>query len=56
MKFLIYTGLTIGSIIGGWLGSLIDHDPLFGPVSLIGGTIGSFIGIWAGYKIAKHYL
>jgi uncharacterized membrane protein YeaQ/YmgE (transglycosylase-associated protein family) len=56
MKLLIYTGLTVGSIVGAWLGSLIDHDPLFGPWSILGGAIGSIVGIWVGYKIAKNYL
>jgi hypothetical protein len=56
MKLLVYTGLTVGSVIGTWLGSFIDHDPLFGPWSLLGGTIGALVGIWAGYKIAKNYL
>jgi len=56
MKTLIWVGITIGGIVGAWLGSLIDHDPLFGPWSLLGGTIGSFVGIWVGYKIGKNYL
>jgi uncharacterized membrane protein YfcA len=56
MKTLIWVGITIGSTLGAWLGSLIDHDPLFGPWSLLGGTIGSFVGIWVGYKIGKNYL
>ena len=56
MKTLIYISLTIGSIIGAWIGSLIDHDPLFGPWSLLIGAIGTIVGIWAGYKIGKNYL
>jgi uncharacterized membrane protein YeaQ/YmgE (transglycosylase-associated protein family) len=55
MKALIYIGLTIGSLLGGWLGSMIDHDPLFGPWSLLFSTVGALIGIWAGYKISKYY-
>jgi uncharacterized membrane protein YeaQ/YmgE (transglycosylase-associated protein family) len=56
MKTMIYIGITVGSTIGAWLGSLIDHDPILGPWSLLFGTIGSFVGIWVGYKIAKNYL
>lgn len=52
----MYVGLTIGSLVGGWLGSLIDHNPLFGPWSLLLGTLGAFVGIWAGYKIGKSYM
>jgi len=56
MKSLVYVGLTVGSLLGGWLGSLIDHNALFGPWSVLFGTIGAFGGIWAGYKIGKDYL
>jgi uncharacterized membrane protein YeaQ/YmgE (transglycosylase-associated protein family) len=56
MKTLIYSFLTIGTLVGTWLGSLIDHDPLFGPWSLLGSTIGALVGIWIGYRIGKRYL
>lgn len=56
MKFLIYTGMTIGSIVGTWLGSLIDHDPLLGLWSLTIGGIGAILGILIAYKIGKMYL
>ena len=55
MKLLIYGGLTVGSLLGGWLGGLFDHGNFLGGWSLLFGTIGSFVGIWVGYKIGKYY-
>jgi hypothetical protein len=55
MKAAIYISLTIGSIIGGWLGSLLDHGNFMGVWGIIGGLIGSVAGIWAGYKISTNY-
>jgi len=46
--------LTVGSLVGGWLGSLIDHNPLLGPWSFSLGTVGAFVGIWAGYQLGKR--
>ena len=53
MKKLIYLGVTVGGIAGGWLGSVLDKGNALGGWSLLGGAIGSFLGIWAGYKIGK---
>ncbi|HEX3568700.1 MAG TPA: hypothetical protein VHT70_03440 [Candidatus Saccharimonadales bacterium] len=55
MKAAIWIGATIGGLLGGWLGSLIDHSAL-GLWGLLFGTVGGIIGIWAGYKIGKNYL
>ena len=52
---MIYIGLTVGSILGGWLGSIPDHGNMFGIWGILGGIIGSFAGIWAGYKVGKSY-
>jgi hypothetical protein len=56
MKLLIYVGLTIGGLIGGWLGAALDHGNYFGAWSILLGAAGSIVGIWAGFKIAKNYL
>jgi hypothetical protein len=55
MKLAIWLSLTIGGLLGGWIGSLIDHSAL-GLWSIILGTAGSIAGIWVGYKIGKNYL
>ncbi len=46
----------MGSILGSWLGSLLDGGNFFRAWGIIGGTIGSLIGIWAGYKFAQNYM
>ncbi len=53
-KKLIYIGLTVGGIGGGYLGSLLDHGNALGLWSLFLGTIGGFVGIWAGYKLGNQ--
>lgn len=55
MKALIYIGLTLGSFLGTWLGSFIDHNALVGPWSFAFGTVGAFVGIWVGYKASKYF-
>ena len=53
---MIFIGITVGGIVGGWLGSLLDHGNGLGGWSILLSTLGSFAGIWAGYKAAKNYL
>lgn len=52
-KTLIYIGIAVGGLIGGWLGSMLDHGNPFGAWGIILGTVGSFAGIWAGYKLGQ---
>jgi hypothetical protein len=56
MKLFIFLGVTIGGILGGWLGSMLDHGNGLGGWSILLSTIGSFAGIWVGYKAARNYL
>jgi len=52
MKSLIWIGITIGGLVGGWIGTTLDHGNGLGGWSLLLGTVGSFVGLWVGYKIA----
>lgn len=52
-KTLIYIGILVGGLLGGWLGSLLDGGDIFGVWGIILGTLGSFAGIWAGYKLGS---
>lgn len=53
MKSLIFLGITIGGLIGGWLGSMLDHGNSLGGWSLLLGTVGSLAGIWAAVKFGQ---
>lgn len=55
MKLLIYTGLFAGSIVGSWLGALLDSGNWFGATSILLGAAGSLAGIWTGFKLGKKY-
>jgi hypothetical protein len=56
VKTAIGIGVTIGSILGGWLGSLLDHGNMLGLWGILLGGVGGIVGIWAGYKIYKNYI
>lgn len=55
MKLMIWIGITVGGIAGGWLGSLADGGNILGLWGIIGSTIGSLVGLWAGYKLSQYY-
>lgn len=56
MKALIYIGITAGSLLGSWLGSLMDHGAFFGFWGIFLGFIGAIGGLYTGYKIGQNYL
>lgn len=56
MKLMIFLGVTVFGLLGGWLGTVMDHGNGFGGWAIVLSTAGSLFGIWAGYKVAKNYL
>lgn len=54
MKLMIFIGITVGGLVGGWLGGLMDHGNMLGGWSILFSGIGSLVGIWAGYKVAQN--
>lgn len=52
-KTYIWLGITIGSIVGGALGSALDHGNLIGFWGIALSSVGAFAGIWAGYKLGN---
>jgi uncharacterized protein YcfJ len=55
MKGLIFLGITVGGVIGGLIGSALDHGNGLGAWSIILSTVGSLAGIWAAIK-ANEYI
>jgi hypothetical protein len=54
MKLMIWIGITVGGLLGGWLGAVLDHGNSLGAFSIVLGTVGSLVGLWAGYKVGKN--
>lgn len=55
MKLFIWIGATVGGILGGWLGSVLDHGSMLGPWSIVLSSIGGVAGIWLGYKAYQNW-
>ena len=53
-KTYVWIGLTIGGLVGGGIGSLLDHGNVFGVWGLLLSTVGGLAGIWAGYKLGNQ--
>jgi hypothetical protein len=53
MKFMILVGITIGSIIGGAIGSKFDGG--LGAISILLSTVGGIVGLIFGYKAGKYF-
>ncbi|MDB5182732.1 MAG: hypothetical protein JWO47_516 [Candidatus Saccharibacteria bacterium] len=55
MKMLIFLGTTVGGVLGGLFGQILDKGNGLGGWSLLfGGLVGPLLGLWAGYKIGKY--
>jgi uncharacterized membrane protein YeaQ/YmgE (transglycosylase-associated protein family) len=48
-KKMVYIGLFIGSLVGGYIPTLWGAGP-FSMASIFGGAIGSLAGIWLAYR------
>lgn len=55
MKGLMTICITVGGLLGGWIGQMMDHGNGLGGWSLVLGTVGSLVGIWAAIKL-KDYI
>ncbi len=51
-KFLVYLGMFIGSIIGGYIPILFGAS-LISYSSVLFSGIGGILGIWIGYKLSN---
>jgi hypothetical protein len=51
-KKVIFIGMTIGSIAGGYISTLFGAGSI-SFASLIGSSIGGLVGIWVGFKLTR---
>ena len=56
MKLFIWIGITVGGVVGSWLGASMNHGNYLGAPSILLGGVGSLVGVWVGFKLAKNYL
>jgi len=52
-KSMIYLGASIGGILGGYVGSLLDKGNFLGMWGLILSTVGGLLGVYVAYKIQQ---
>jgi len=55
MKTFIWVGIFLGGLLGGWIGSMLDHGNMLCAWSLILSTVGSLVGIWAGIQAGNRF-
>lgn len=52
MKAMIWIGITVGGLVGGWAGSLLDNGNMLGLWGILLGVVGSLVGIWAALRFS----
>ncbi len=55
MKKLITFGIFIGGLVGGGIGTLLDHGNQFGIWTILLSTVGSLGGIWLGIQLNNYF-
>ena len=48
---MLFLGITVGGIVGGYLPVLLFHASAFSVLSLVLGLVGCVIGAWLGWKV-----
>ncbi len=52
-KMVIYIGITIGGIVGGYVPVVLFNSGWFSVASILCGFIGCIAGAWLGWKLAE---
>lgn len=52
-KTYIWLGIILGGLVGGGLGSVLDHGNIIGLWGIVLSGAGSIVGIVAGYKLGN---
>ena len=50
-KMVLYMGLTVGGIIGGYLPVVLLNAGTFSILSIACGFVGCAVGLWVGWKL-----
>lgn len=53
-KFLVMAGMTVGSLIGGYVPMLWGAD-LLSVSSVLGNAVGGLLGIWIAFKMTNGF-
>ena len=53
MKLMIFIGIGLFSILGGWIGAAMSGGNWFSGWGILLSVVGSFVGIWAGFKTGR---
>ena len=51
-KFLVFVGMTVGSVIGGYIPTLCGAG-LLSYSSVLFSGLGAILGVWIGYKLSN---
>lgn len=52
-KFLIFLGISIGSIVGAYVPVWLWSADALSLWSIFGSIVGSFVGLWAGFRLSR---
>jgi hypothetical protein len=52
-KTIVYAGVTVGGLIGGYVPVLLFHVSDLSLASIACGFAGAFLGLWVGYRIFR---
>lgn len=52
-KTIIFIGMTVGSIVGGYLPTLFGVD-VFSFTSILTSGVGAILGIWVAYRLINY--
>jgi outer membrane lipoprotein SlyB len=50
----IWVGMVVGSVLGGWVPTVVGADAV-SFASVVGGTVGGIAGIVLGWMVSKRY-
>lgn len=52
-KTYIWIGIFAGSLVGAWLGSMLDHGSMLGLWGILLSGVGAIAGVFIGYRLGN---